>query len=236
MIQRAAPAAAGIRLCGGGVAGAAESLVVRAHVRRGSFELDIDLAARDGETVALVGPSGIGKTTALRLVAGLLAAERGSVWLGGVLVDDPAQGVFVPPERRSVGWVPQHLALFEHLDATANVAFGLRSRGVGRARATALAREWLERFGLAARARSRVADLSGGEAQRVALARALATEPQVILLDEPLSALDPATRHGMRSWLREHLADQPGTRLMVTHDPADAAALADRVVGVGEWG
>ncbi len=210
----------------------AGSLRVRAVVAYPGFSVDIDLAVADGETVALVGPSGAGKTTVLRLVAGLRAADRGTVMLDDTLLDDADRGTFVSPEHRSIGWVPQDHGLFSHLDATANVAFGLRARGMSRSSADAQARDWLDRFGLAARARASPSELSGGEAQRVALARALATKPRVLLLDEPLSALDAERRASLRTWLAEHLADHAGPRLLVTHDEADAEQLADRVLRI----
>jgi len=207
-------------------------LDVAARIVRGTFSIEVTLAVAPGETLALLGPSGAGKTSILRLVAGLLAAADGAVHVDGEVLDDAASGTFVAPEHRSVGWLPQDHALFPHLDATGNVAFGLRARGVGRAAALAEARGWLDRFGLAARAHARPSELSGGEAQRVALARALATRPRLLLLDEPLSALDPATRSELRAWLQDHLAEHSGPRILVTHDPVDAEALADRVVSL----
>ena len=208
-------------------------LVVDARLERGDFAIDVELAVEPAETLALLGASGAGKTSILRLVAGLLAAVRGTVMLGDDVLDDAEARILVPPERRSVGWLPQDHGLFQHLDATGNVAFGLRARGASRSTATKQAAEWLDRFGLGARATARPNELSGGQAQRVALARALATEPRVLLLDEPLSALDPATRAELRTWLRTHLAEHTGPRILVTHDPADADALADRVITLG---
>lgn len=210
----------------------AGSLHVQALVAYPGFSVDVDLAVADGETVALVGPSGAGKTTVLRLVAGLRPADQGTVILDDTVLDDAHRGTFVPPEHRSIGWVPQDHGLFTHLDATANVAFGLRARGMSRSLADAQAREWLDRFGLTARARARPSELSGGEAQRVALARALGTKPRVLLLDEPLSALDAERRASLRTWLAEHLADHAGPRLLVTHDEADAEQLADRTLRI----
>jgi molybdate transport system ATP-binding protein len=171
------------------------------------------------ETVALMGPSGAGKTSVLRAVAGLLRPERGRIALGDDTWLDTARRIDLPPERRRVGLVFQEYALFPHLSVRANVAFGGRER----------AAELLERFGIAGLADARPAAISGGERQRVALARALARDPGVLLLDEPLSALDAHTRSRVRQELRELLGDLGLPTLIVTHDFEDAAALADRV-------
>ena len=199
-------------------------------LRLGDLDLEVELGVRSGEVVALLGPNGAGKTTVVRALAGLLAVERGRIEIDGRLVDDPATGVFVPAERRSVGVVFQDHLLFPRMSALDNVAFGLRARGVDRREASEQAAGWLERFGLAALAGARPDALSGGQAQRVALARALAVEPCVLLLDEPLSALDASTRVHVRAELRRHLEHFAGARLLVTHDPLDALVLADRLV------
>ncbi len=183
-----------------------------------SFDLSVELELRR-ETVALVGPSGAGKSSVLRGIAGLLRPRRGRVALGADVWLDTASGVDLPPERRSVGLVFQEYALFPHLDVLRNVAFGGRER----------AGELLERFRISHLAGARPGDLSGGERQRVALARALARDPAVLLLDEPLSALDAHTRGVVRGELAELLADLGLPTLLVTHDFEDAAALADRV-------
>ena len=195
----------------------------------GSLELDVAIEAEDGETVAVLGPNGAGKTTVLRALAGLVPIARGAIGLDGVVLDD-GDRVFVPPERRPIGVVFQDYLLFPHLSVLENVAFGLRSRGSGRAAARRAAAASLERVGLAERANEKPRSLSGGQAQRVALARAVATEPRLLLLDEPLAALDQSARGAVRRELRAHLASFPGVRLLVTHDPLDAAALADRLV------
>jgi molybdate transport system ATP-binding protein len=191
-----------------------------AHPLR-SFDAAADLAVERGETLALVGPSGAGKTTLLRVVAGLLRPRTGLVTLDGAVLLDTERGIDVAPERRRVGYLFQEYALFPHLDVLRNVRFGSRDR----AQAHAL----LERFGIEQLARARVCELSGGERQRVALARALARDPAVLLLDEPLSALDTHTRAGVRAELRSTLDGLGLPAMLVTHDFEDAATLAHRV-------
>jgi molybdate transport system ATP-binding protein len=200
------------------------------RVRLGELDLAVAVEVGDGEVVALLGPNGAGKTTVLRAVAGLQPLDEGRITLGATVLDDPAAGVLVPPSDRPVGLVFQDYLLFPRLSVLDNVAFGLRARGAGRAEARAAAARWLERVGLASTAGVRPGALSGGQAQRVALARALATEPQVLLLDEPLAALDARARVHVRAELRRHLRTFAGARLLVTHDPVDALVLADRLV------
>jgi molybdate transport system ATP-binding protein len=199
-------------------------------VDRGALALDVDLAVADGEVVAVLGPNGAGKSTLLRALAGLLPLDRGHIRIDGHVLDDPETGVLVPPEQRPGAMVFQDHLLFGHLSVLANVAFGLRSRGVAKADAAAAARDWLERMGLADRAGDRPRQLSGGQAQRVAVARALASEPRFLLLDEPLSSLDVTTRGSVRHELRHHLRQFAGSCVLVTHDPLDAAVVADRLV------
>ncbi|MGH8907722.1 MAG: ABC transporter ATP-binding protein [Egibacteraceae bacterium] len=200
------------------------------QVELGGFRLDVELAVAAGEMVGVLGPNGAGKTTLLRALAGLVPLAGGRVTLGGEVLEDPAASIRVLPERRSVGVVFQDYRLFPHLSALDNVAFGIRSRGVGRSEARQRAQEWLAGVGLGAQGASRPGELSGGQAQRVALARALATEPALLLLDEPLSALDAIARAGARRELRRVLAGYQGVRLLITHDPLEAMALADRLV------
>jgi molybdate transport system ATP-binding protein len=200
------------------------------EVHLGPFELDIDLHVDDGEVVALLGPNGAGKTTALRAIAGLQALDHGRITLDGTVLDDPAADVFVPTADRPIGVVFQDYLLFPRLTALDNIAFGLRARGHDKASARTQARRWLERFALTDHAHARPRTLSGGQAQRVALARALATDPRLLLLDEPLAALDAGTRVEVRTELRRHLATFAGARLLITHDPVDALVLADRLV------
>ena len=183
-----------------------------------SFRLTV-AATLGRETLALVGPSGAGKSSVLRAIAGLLRPERGRIALDGEAWLETDAGVDLPPERRSVGLVFQEYALFPHLDVRRNVAFGGRER----------VDELLERFRISHLAKARPGDLSGGERQRVALARALARDPAVLLLDEPLAALDAHTRNVVRGELAELLAELRQPTLLVTHDFEDAAALADRV-------
>jgi molybdate transport system ATP-binding protein len=200
------------------------------RVRRGGFTLALDLAVAAGEVVAVVGPNGAGKTTLLRALAGLAPLDAGRVTLGDRVLDDAVAGVRITPQDRRVGVVFQDLRLLPHLRARDDVAFGLRARGVPRAEARIRAGEWLARVGLTGREDARPAQLSSGQAQRVALARALASGPDLLLLDEPLAAVDVAARDGLRGLLRTHLAAFVGPTLLVTHEPAEAVALGDRVV------
>jgi molybdate transport system ATP-binding protein len=195
-----------------------ETLELDIAVALRSFELGLGLSV-GAETLALVGPSGAGKTTVLRAVAGLRRPDRGRIALGGATWFDADAGVELPPERRSVGLVFQEYALFPHMTVRANVAFGGERR----------VDELLERLHIAGLAGERPAALSGGERQRVALARALARDPGVLLLDEPLAALDAHTRAVVRAELQDLLGDLALPTLIVTHDFRDAAALADRV-------
>jgi molybdate transport system ATP-binding protein len=206
------------------------TLTAQIRVDLDGFTLDAELSIDAGRTVAVVGPNGAGKTTLLKAIAGLRALTSGRIELDGTLFDDPDHGVYVPPERRPVGVVFQDNLLFPHLSAVDNVAYGLRARGARRHDARRDASVWLQRVGLDGREQSRTRELSGGQAQRVALARALATEPTILLLDEPLAALDATTRNEVRRDLRRYLATFPGIRLLITHDPVDAAVLADHVV------
>jgi molybdate transport system ATP-binding protein len=199
------------------------SLHASLRASRGTFTLDLDLEVQAGHTLALVGPNGAGKTTALGCIAGLVANE-GSVRVGERVLDN------VPVEERRIGYVFQDYLLFPHLSVLENVAFGPRSLGQGRGEARAAASVWLDRLGLAELSARRPTQLSGGQAQRAALARALATEPEVLLLDEPLAALDVEVRDDVRAELAAHLADFAGATVVVTHSIADAAALATHVV------
>ena len=212
------------------------SLAAAVRVRRGALDLDVDLGIADGEVLAVLGPNGAGKSTLLRVVAGLLCPDAGRVAVDGAVWDDPAGGVRVPPHERALGVVFQDALLFPHLSVLDNVAFGLRTRGVRRPVARQAAGRWLARVGLEGLGDQRPDELSGGQAQRAALARALVGDPALLLLDEPLSALDARTRLTVRAELRRHLAEFAGSTVLVTHDPVDAMALADRVVVVEDGG
>jgi molybdate transport system ATP-binding protein len=202
-------------------------LRAEASTRLGALELDVALAVRAGECLALAGPSGAGKTSVLRIAAGLVRPERGLVEAGGETWLDTERGVDVPPERRRCGYVFQEYALFPHLSAWQNVAYPLR--GMSRAERRERAHELLDRFGLRELGDARPRTLSGGERQRVAVARALARKPAVLLLDEPLSALDARTRASASRELGAVLGEVEVPALLVTHDFAEAAQLGDRV-------
>lgn len=199
-------------------------------VTAGALTVDVDVRVAAGETLAVLGPNGAGKTTLLRAICGLAPLTTGVLELDGCTLDAPDAGEFVVPEQRSIGMLFQALLLFPDLDVTENVAFGLRAAGLGRRPARRLAHTWLDRFDLNGLATAEVGRLSGGEAQRVALARALAPQPKALLLDEPLASLDADVAGKVRRQLRDHLALHEGPCVLVTHDPLDAAVLADRVV------
>ncbi|TFV46264.1 ABC transporter ATP-binding protein [Blastococcus sp. TF02A-35] len=206
------------------------SLHASVAVRRGTLDLRLDVEVADGEVLAVLGPNGAGKSTLLRVLAGLLPPDGGGVVVDGATWD--CDGVHLAAHRRSLGMVFQDALLFPHLSVADNVGFGLRTRGTAKAAARAAAAAWLARVGLEGMGARRPGELSGGQAQRAALARALVGEPALLLLDEPLSALDARTRLAVRAELRRHLADFRGSTVLVTHDPVDAMALADRVVVV----
>lgn len=199
------------------------------HVDLGTFDLDASLLADHGVT-ALLGPNGSGKTTALKALAGLHTLTSGHVRVAGQTWADAR--THLPPERRSVGMVLADPLLFPHLSLLDNVAYGPRSRGMPRRAARDRAAEELGRVGLGDLLGRRPAQVSSGQAQRAALARALATDPDLLLLDEPLSALDPQTRSRTRADLAARLRDYPGLTVMVTHDALDALTLADQLVFV----
>jgi molybdate transport system ATP-binding protein len=202
-------------------------LRVEASTRLGTFALDVALEVPAGTCLALAGPSGAGKTSVLRVVSGLVRPDRGVVRCGEELWLDTARGIDVAPERRRCGYVFQEYALFAHLRAWQNVAYPLR--GLDRAARRARAQELLERFGIGHLADRRPRGLSGGERQRVAVARALARSPAALLLDEPLSALDPRLRAHAGRELAAVLAEAGVPALLVTHDFTEAALLGDRV-------
>ena len=205
-------------------------LYVHGGVQRGEFRLEVEFGVAPGEVLGVLGPNGAGKTTLLRALAGLVPLTDGSITLNGLTLDSADGNVFLPPEMRPIGLVFQNYRLFPHLSVRDNVAFAARAQGVHRKEAAAGADRWLNRLGLAEFAQRKPPQLSGGQAQRVALARALASEPRLLLLDEPLAALDARTRLEVRAELRRHLTDFAGPTLLVTHDPLEAMVMTDRLL------
>lgn len=205
-------------------------LALQVVERRGDFVLDVTFEAPAGATTVIVGESGAGKTSVLRLVAGLDRPYAGRVVHAGTIWNDTVAGIHVPAWRRDIGFVPQDYALFPHLTVAGNVAFGLRAGGVPAAEIGRRVSAALERTGIAALADRRPSTLSGGQQQRAALARALALEPALFLLDEPLAALDLQTRREVRGELRRLLRELGTTCLYVTHSPLEALLFGDRIV------
>lgn len=194
------------------------------------FSVDIQLNVPAGQTVALLGPNGAGKSTIVSALAGLEPLTAGSVSLGARVLEDATNKTYVPPSERHIGIVFQDALLFPHLNVHDNIAFGLRSRKAPPTQVAARVQEWITRLDLGQLAHRRPAQLSGGEAQRVAIARAFVTEPALLILDEPLAAIDASTRPRVRRILSEYLAAFTGPAIVITHDPAEAFLLADRVV------
>jgi molybdate transport system ATP-binding protein len=203
-------------------------LTASIEVMRAAFRLSLSLDVPAGTITAVVGPNGSGKTTTLRALAGLVRPTSGSIRLGDRILDDG--DVHVPARDRGIGVVFQDYLLFPHLTAVENIAFGPIAHGVARASALAAARDWLDRFELADFASVRPRLLSGGQAQRVALARALILEPPLLVLDEPLAALDAGSRGSVRTQLKDELGAYGGATVLVTHDPVDALDLADQLI------
>ena len=205
------------------------SVHVAAAIVRGEFSLRVDLTFASGEITAVMGPNGAGKSTLLRAIAGLQPLDSGQVRINGTVVDD-GDRILIAPEQRNAGLVFQDYALFPHLSVLENVAFGPRSRGVTARQARVYAQDLLDRLGISELGQRRPAAISGGQAQRVALARALATSPAVLLLDEPMAALDAESKIAVREELRTALAEFTGVTIMVSHEPQDARALASRAI------
>ena len=206
---------------------------VRFDARLRARDFDIALEVADGETLAVLGPNGAGKSTLLGMLAGLIRPDDGHADIGGRILFDLAEdrSTWLAPHRRGVALLAQEPLLFPHLTVRANVAFGPRSLGASRADAADRAGHWLAETETLELADRKPGELSGGQAQRVAIARALAAEPQLLLLDEPLAALDVAVAPTIRRMLRRVIAHR--TTIVVTHDPLDAYLLSDRVVIVG---
>jgi molybdate transport system ATP-binding protein len=196
----------------------------------GDFDVDVSMQAAPGQVVAVLGPNGSGKSTVLRALAGLQPFAAGHLRLGGELLEHPASRHRLPAQARGVGLVPQESLLFPHLTVLDQVAFGPRHRGTAKRRARADAQQWLQRTGLEPLASRRPSELSGGQARRVAITRALAAAPRLLLLDEPLAALDVRAVLELRGFLHRHLRDYGGVTVLVTHDALDAMALASRLV------
>ena len=205
------------------------SVVLKGSVRQGRLILDIDVAVGD-EIVAISGVNGIGKTTFLRVLAGLLPLDAGTLKVHEQVFDDVDNQIFVPAHLRNVGMVFQDNVLLPFLSALDNVAYPLMATGVGRQQAQQLAIDAMGQHGIGHLAQMKTTQLSGGQQQRVALVRALINKPQLVLLDEPLSALDVDARREVRSWLRDQLKSLPGTKFVVTHDLVDIAELCDREI------
>lgn len=201
---------------------------VSLRAKVGALHLDVDLGGDDAPH-ALVGPNGSGKTTVLRLIAGAITPEAGRIEVAGQTLLDSEVRIDLPSEARKVGYVPQGFRLFPHLKVVDNVAFGLAARGVARAPRRRAAEQMLAHLGIAHLGPRAPGALSGGEQQRVALARALVVEPQLLLLDEPLSAMDASARRTLRGLLAQRLRALPGPALVVTHDVRDIRALGATV-------
>ena len=205
------------------------SVMFKGSVRQGHLILDVDVVVGD-EIVAISGVNGIGKTTFLRVLAGLLPLDAGILQVNENVFDDVNRQIFVPAHLRNVGMVFQDNVLLPFLSALDNVAYPVMATGIGRQQAQQLAINAMGQHGIRHLIQMKPTQLSGGQQQRVALVRALMNKPQLVLLDEPLSALDADARREVRSWLRDQLKSLPGTKFIVTHDQIDIAELCDREI------
>jgi ABC-type sugar transport system ATPase subunit len=203
--------------------------MLKGSVRQGHLILDVDVVVGD-EIVAISGVNGIGKTTFLRVLAGLLPLDAGILQVNENVFDDVNRQIFVPAHLRNVGMVFQDNVLLPFLSALDNVAYPVMATGIGRQQAQQLAINAMGQHGIRHLIQMKPTQLSGGQQQRVALVRALMNKPQLVLLDEPLSALDADARREVRSWLRDQLKSLPGTKFVVTHDQIDIAELCDREI------
>lgn len=208
------------------------SISLNGFVGRGDFERSLDFTIDDGDVLAITGPNGSGKSTVVHTIAGLISLRSGHLMFGDVMWDSPTTNEWVAPENRGCAVVFQDLRLFPHMSVMSNVAYGLRARGTQKDEATERSQKMLTCVGLSSFEKRRSSDLSGGERQRVALARALVLEPRVLLLDEPLSAVDVASRAALRELLPEILSSFAGATILVTHDLGDVEAMATRSLGL----
>ena len=204
------------------------SISLNGFVGRGEFERSLDFTIAVGEVLAITGPNGSGKSTVVHTIAGLIPLRSGHLTFGDIMWDSPTTNEWVTPENRGCAVVFQDLRLFPHMNVISNVAYGLRAHGVSKDEARSRSTALLARVGLLSFETRRPNELSGGERQRVALARALVIEPRVLLLDEPLSAVDVASRGALRELLPEVLGGFAGATILVTHDQDDLAAMATR--------
>jgi molybdate transport system ATP-binding protein len=209
------------------------SLIINGRIQIGECAFDLQEEFSSGEVVAVVGPNGSGKSTLLSVVAGLLRLTDGSMSLDGRCLDSSKENVYVEPEHRGIGMMFQSLHLVGQMTVVDNIALALRARGASRSEARVAAREKLIAVGSLHLADRKASGLSGGEAQRVALARAIATNPSVLLLDEPLSAIDAVSKEALRAVLAAVLQEFKGIALLVSHDPADVSTLASRSIALG---
>ena len=208
------------------------SISLQGTIGRGEFERTLDFSVADGEVLAITGPNGSGKSTIIHTIAGLVPLRSGALQSDNVTWDAPDSQQWVAPEHRTCAVVFQDLRLFPHMNVISNVAYGLRAHGVNKDEAHSRSASVLVRVGLLSFETRRPNELSGGERQRVALARALVVEPRVLLLDEPFSAVDIASRAALRELLPEVLGSFTGATILVTHDLGDVEAMATRSLGL----